>query len=185
MTKAQIEGLLNTISGAYKRYARNESTAEKTAELTIWYEMLKNDDPVIVGRVLREHIALSVFPPTIAEIRAGIRRLTMPDPAELLKILNKQGNKSLKEKMELVEELTAGRVETYRHTSLKTEAFNELPEVLKLYVKTPTGLQDWYREYVRNTDAGDKAFMKEIVKLQERMDVTATLDAPRQIGGER
>lgn len=178
MTKKQIEGLLNTISGAYKRYARNESAAEKAAELTIWYEMLKDDDPAVVGRVLREHIALSVFPPSIAEIRAGIRRLTLPSAGELFEALVAGGSRALTVSTELIARGERGQADTYRQIPQRGAAFEALPPILQRYVKDPDGLVKWYQDYRHDRDRTEAEFKKQIVKLQESEDVRRL-----QIGG--
>jgi hypothetical protein len=175
MDKQQIIGLLNTINAGYPQFTRHMTPEERKAQLVIWYEMFKNDDPRIVGEIVKRHIALKQFPPTIAEIRTGIREMTMESPTRLFDQLVTEAKRSMKS--ETVEVTEDG---TYKVRSLAGKAFRSLPDELKAFVKTPAGLQDFFREWRYNEDEARKRFNSEIRAIQEMTDVKKALGLPER-----
>lgn len=175
MTFEEVSGMLDVMNMAYPHFTRNLTEAEAKAQIRIWTMMLANDDPKIVAKVLHKHIALNKYPPTIAEIRQGIRELIYDNPYDLLQKLREQGKKSFLTTGVLVSRGENGQADTYRQISHKGEAFAELPLILQRYVKSPNGLQEWYNRFVRDTDRCSKDFYKEIAELQEQMDIAPLL----------
>lgn len=171
MEKQQVIGLLNTINAAYPQFMRHLSQDERKAQLVLWYEMFQYDDIKVVADIVKRHIVLSKYPPTIAEIRQGIREKTMAEPTKLFKVLLAQARESMKSTNELVKVGMDGEADTYRARSLKQDAYDALPDELKVYVQSPDGLQDWFREWRFDHEAARKKFYSEIVALQENMDL--------------
>ncbi len=164
MDKEQVIGLLNTVNAAYPMMTRNMGNDERKAQLILWYEVFKNDDARVVGAAVRRHILSKQFPPSIAEIRAGIREQTMPSPALLYETLVKQARKSTRD------EVVAIEGDTYKVRSLKNKAYEELPAELKRYVKTPEGLKDWCREWRYDPEGAKEHFTREIKAIREEID---------------
>lgn len=185
MTKEQVIGLMNLIN---TNYPKDMTTEERKAQLILWYGMLKHDDPEVVGRVINRHIALSKYKPTIAEIRKGIRELTMTSPAKLYDTLVTRAKQSMRTEDTLVERGVGGKADSYKSRSLKGDAFKALPDELKVYVQTPEGLQDWYKEWRYDEEATKKRFFREIEALQEEIDLQKVMTGkanPYMLGGAK
>lgn len=171
MTKDEIKGLMNTISASYPHFYHNMDNDQKQAMLIVWYDMLHNDNPAVVKQVVRKHIATSKYPPSIAEIRAGIRETTMPTIAQLYKIIVRLGKQSLKTESVLIARGKAGQADTYQTRSLKQDAFKDLPDELKVYVKDADGLQDWVREWNLDEEKTRKKFKSDMQDILQDIDL--------------
>ena len=175
MTIEEVSGMLDVMNMAYPHFTRNMTDAERKAQLRIWSAMLARDNPAVVGKVLRKHIALNKFPPTIAEIRSGIREETMPSPNALLEELKVQSYKATQSRSVLVKRGENGMADTYRNESFRDEAFEELSDVLKKYIGSPKNLDRWYRDFRADEYNTTKRFMNDITELQEQADIAPLL----------
>lgn len=171
----EVSGMLDVMNMAYPHFTRNMTDAERKAQLRIWSAMLARDNPAVVGKVLRKHIALNKFPPTIAEIRNGIREETMPSPNDLLEELKAESFKATQTRAVLAKRGENGMADTYRHESFSEEAFEEMSDVLKRYIGSPRKLAEWYRDFRHDEYGTTKKFMTDIVQMQEQEDIALLL----------
>lgn len=169
MTGNEIIAILNIINTAYPRFTSGMTENEKRAQVQLWQMMFANDDSQTVLEAVKTHIVTSKYFPSIAEIRAIIRESTMNKPYDLLNLLIDCGRESLRE---TIDYLSDNNYVTYSNAK---KAFEKLPEELRRYVKTPTGLQEWCRMYESDRATLTKNFMKEIVVVQEQMDAEKVL----------
>ena len=170
MTKQELEGIMNMINAAYPVYTRHLSDTERKAQLVLWYDIFKHDDFRLVFDTVEKHISVSPYLPTIAEIRKEIRRVTMPNNAELYDTLVSKAKMSVRSEQVLKARGTGGQADTYTTRSLAMDAFAELPDELRLFAKTPEGLQAFYREWAYNPDDARKRFESEIEYILRDMD---------------
>lgn len=78
MDKQQIKQLLGMITDAYpERFALSQSTPD------IWHEMLRDLDVQPVLKALKKHIAISVFAPTVADIRRIVTEFEHPEIVQI------------------------------------------------------------------------------------------------------
>lgn len=65
MTKEEFALIVVVLKAAYK----NAQFLSTDRDIEVWFEMLKDLDGQMVGLAAKKHIATSVYPPTIAELR--------------------------------------------------------------------------------------------------------------------
>lgn len=170
MTKNQIEELMNMINAAYPNYTRHLSDTERKAQLVLWHAMLLHDDANIVREIVMKHISTSQYLPTVAEVRKEIRRATMPDEENVFENLIECAKMSVKTESVLKEKGEGGQADTYATKSLSLEAFAELSDELKAFVKTPAGLQALYRKWVMSPDDARRDFDAKIEQIRKEID---------------
>lgn len=189
MTKQEIEQVMNMINAAYPTYTRHLSDTERKAQLVLWHSMFMHDDADLVKDIIAKHIITSQYLPTIAEVRKEIRLATMPDVDDVFNSLVASAKMSVKEEAVLKELGGVGQADTYTTRSLCLEAFAELSDELKAYVKTPAGLQAFYRRWVIEPDAARKDFDVKLELIRHEMDLQKVKNGKiniytLQIGGE-
>ena len=160
MNKNETMALMNMLNAAYPRSTANMTTEERTAQLRIWHIMFEGDAADTVFRAAKMHIATSKFMPSISEIKAGVREITMTPVDDLYKQLIRAGKLSIKSKLE-----------GFKEVSLKFEMYESLPDELKAYVGSPNGLQEFNRERQESETKARDRFAKSIDKIREQMDV--------------
>ena len=172
MDVREVGAMLDMINSLF--YTRQFTETERKAQLKVWSSMFAKDDAKVVMQVLKRYIATERFPPTIADIRKGVRELTLPSPEELIKVLDKAGKRSLEVTTEFVKAGENGQADTYSQVSHAQEAYCSLPPILQKYVKDPKGLQHWYR-YCWDEDSRVRT-AKELAKLQEETDIQLMIE---------
>lgn len=79
MTREDTIKLVGVITAAYPGSSRFSDPKAVRAMVGVWANIFADDDAVLVALAVREHISTSTWPPSIAEIREGMVRITRPD----------------------------------------------------------------------------------------------------------
>lgn len=79
MTKEETKKIMAILEVAYPNFYKGADLSAKGVALSLWADMFANDPAKIVGMAVKALIATCKFPPTIAEVREYIQRLTQPD----------------------------------------------------------------------------------------------------------
>lgn len=163
MTKNEIKGLLNMVNAAYPSFMRNMTDDERKTQLILWYMMLRNDSAEIVESVIKRYIATNKYPPSVSDIRDGIRQQTMPSVDYLLSQLKDAS----KQARIVVQEIDG----TYIRVDEAKEIFNKMPRELQKYVRDEIGLRNWITAYKANRVEEEKRFAERIIEIQRELDL--------------
>ncbi len=150
MEKVEILSMLNILKKAYPSYYKNFSKEEAKEVVDFYEEIFKEDDSKLVLLALKEIINTSEFPPTIATIKNKMFDITHKE---------QYSNDELWEA--LVKALS-------RSSYYADEEFEKLPELVKLYIRSPYQLQrlaEMESEKVHSVEKG--IFMKQIEKIKQ------------------
>lgn len=92
MTREETIKIIGIITTAYPNFDRFRDEKHIRSMVAIWADMFSEDDAGIVALSVKEHISTSKWPPSIAEIREIMTRITNPDiipPDEAWEIVSK------------------------------------------------------------------------------------------------
>ena len=125
MTRDEATAILAVLKTAYPAFYKNMSDEEIEDVIDLWATMFESDSAKIVTEAVRAYIATDTkgFPPVIGQIKEKIREITHPQ--EMTEM----------EAWDLVR-----RAITYYNAS---EAFANLPLILKKIVGSPNQLREW------------------------------------------
>lgn len=125
MTRDEATAILAVLKTAYPAFYKNMSDEEIEDVIDLWATMFESDSAKIVTEAVRAYIATDTkgFPPVIGQIKEKIREITHPQ--EMTEM----------EAWDLVR-----RAITYYNAS---EAFANLPLILKKIVGSPNTLREW------------------------------------------
>lgn len=79
MTRNDTIKIIAIIVMAYPSFDKFKDEGHIEALTSMWAEMFKDDDAVIVSMAVRKHISTSKWPPSIAEIREDMIDIQRPD----------------------------------------------------------------------------------------------------------
>lgn len=79
MTRKEIISLIGVITMAYQKFDKFRDENHIRSMVTVWADIFSEDDASLVGLAVKEHINTSVWPPSIAEIRERMFRITNPN----------------------------------------------------------------------------------------------------------
>lgn len=164
MTKDEIKGMIFMLRSAYPSQVKAMSEEDLRAQLTLWYEMFKDDDPVVVGRAVKRIIGNSEFFPSIASVRKAVIKETYPNINEQFDYLLKHARLAWKHD-----------VVDFKEVSMKYRAFDEMPKSLQEYVGSPTGLQDFLVEYDNNHSYCRNRFNREYPEILDKVEMDMRL----------
>lgn len=164
MNRDQVVAILGTLKTAYPRFYAEMSKQEMYNTIDLWTEMFKNDNPVHVTAAVKSLIVSFKFPPTIADIKDEMYKLTKTEedtPVEQWNAIKK-----------------AMRNSAYN----AVEEFEKLPEVAKKFVGSPNQLREWAIGTDYNDGVVKGQFFKqvEIIKQREK-DTTMMLPEVRNL----
>lgn len=157
MTGTETAAVLAVIRTAYPRYYDNKSEKELKETISLWHTMLAEYKADTVIAAVRALIAVSKFPPSIAEVIEMINTLTKP--AELGEV----------EAWGLVK--NAIRNSTYH----SIEEFEKLPKAIQRAIGNPSVLREW----AMSEDEGmEKVVASNFMRAyRAKMDNTRTIEA--------
>lgn len=161
MELKEVTTMLEMIRMAYPRYAINFDRDERKEQIGLYMMQFKDDDSQIVFKVLNDYIRYNEFPPSIADIRKGIDKLTQPSKQDLWDELVEAGKLSIK------------TMYTYEHPGdsmakevpMKRKAYESLSEPLKRYVGSANGLVQFNDERISNALWAKDRFDKRISQI--------------------
>ena len=151
MTRDDTVIILGILKTAYPNFYKDMKKDEMYNTIDLWNEMFEMDDVNLVKVAVKEYIQTGTFPPSIAEIKNKIYKLTNREttPAELWNCLQK----ALKNGIYGSE-----------------EEFEKLPAEVKAFVKNPAQLKEMAQmnsDVVNSVTKGQ--FFKQIEVIQARI----------------
>jgi hypothetical protein len=123
MTRQEALAVMAMLKTAYPTFYKNYSKDEINAAVNLWATMFSEEPIQVVTEAIKALMCTLKFPPTIADVKEKIRKITQPD--EMTEM----------EAWDLVR-----RAITYYNAS---EAFANLPLILKKIVGSPNTLREW------------------------------------------
>ncbi len=150
MNRDQIVAILGTLKTAYPRFYADMSKQEMYNTIDLWVEMFKNDNPAHVTAAVKNLIVSFKFPPTIADIKDEMYKLSNTDeqtPVELWNTIKK-----------------AMRNSAYNATA----EFEALPDIAKKFVGSPNQLREWAISADYNDSVVKGQFFKQVEVLKQR-----------------
>lgn len=164
MNRDQVVAILGTLKTAYPRFYAEMSKQEMYNTIDLWTEMFKSDNPVHVTAAVKNLIVSFKFPPTIADIKDEMYKLTKTEEQTPIEQWN-----AIKKAM---------RNSTYN----AAEEFERLPEIAKKFVGSPNQLREWAISDDYNDGVVKGQFFKqvEIIKQREK-DNTMMLPEVRNL----
>lgn len=79
MTRNEVIKLIGVVVVAYPNFDKFRDEKHIQSMVGVWLEMFAEDDARLVGMAVKQHISLSKWPPSIAEIREIMVDITNPD----------------------------------------------------------------------------------------------------------
>lgn len=136
MDVKQTGTILEVIRMAYPKYGKDFSEEEHKKQLALWYRHFAAEDFGIVMTILDEYIEHNLFPPSIADIKAGIRSISMPSKESLWDELMEAARHSIGTSYIPVDKDHSRKIRN------REVEFDKLSEPLKRFVGSPNGLED-------------------------------------------
>lgn len=123
MTRQEALAVMAMLKTAYPTFYKNYSKDEINAAVDLWATMFADDSARLVTEAVKSLMCTLKFPPTIADVKEKIRKITQPD--EMTEM----------EAWDMVR-----RAISYYHAN---EAFANLSPMLQKIVGSPNQLREW------------------------------------------
>ena len=170
MTRKETIAILAIMRSTYPRfYPTTQSNEEVNTTIDVWSEMFENDDLDIVKLAIKNLINRLEFPPTIADVRKEIDKIS----AVATKTLTAE------------EEWEAIRHAVKNSIYYAKEQYESLPSVAKRFVGSPAQLRDWAMSESFNDGVMRSLFLKQYntIKDRERVEKQLTPEIIQKITG--
>lgn len=123
MTREEVVMVLGILKTAYPNFYRNMTKEEGYGTIELWSDMFKGDDTRLVTVAVKELINSFKYPPTIADIKEQMMKLTT-------------------KKTDLTEEWNALQRAIGNSLYNSEESFNKLPDIAKRFAGSPSQLRE-------------------------------------------
>lgn len=152
MTRNDVIKIFIVLRTAYPNFYKDMKKEDLEATIDLWTEMFAHENPQLVVAAAKNLINTFKWPPTIADIKEEMYKLTQTETETPIEIWNK-----IKSAM--------GRAGYYAN-----EEFEKLPEVAKKFVGSPNQLREWALSIDYNDGVVKGQFLKqyEILKKREK-----------------
>lgn len=159
MTKDNITEILSTLKVAYPNSFANITKADAQATIELWYKMFKDADFVSVKVAISSLINTSKYPPTIAEVKE-----------EMYKISNTDCDVAIDEWNKIKKALGNSLYNSVAE-------FEALPPIAKRFVGSPNQLREWGMSTDFNDGVVRGQFFKQYEILEKREKYQASMPA--------
>lgn len=150
MTKNDVVKIFIVLRTAYPNFYRDMKKEDLEATMNLWAEMFGHENPALVTEAVKSLINTFKFPPTIADIKEEMYKLTETKnetPIELWNCIKK----------------------AIRNSSYNSyDEFQKLPEAAKTFVGSPNQLREWALSVDYNDGVVKGQFLKQIEVIQKR-----------------
>jgi len=150
MNRDQVVAILGTLRTAYPKFYSEMSKQEMYNTIDLWTEMFKSDNPVHVTAAVKSLIVSFKYPPTIADVKDEMYKLTKTEEQTPVEVWN-----AIKKAM---------RNSAYN----AVEEFEKLPEVAKRFVGSPNQLREWAIGTDYNDGVIKGQFFKQVEIIKQR-----------------
>lgn len=123
MTREEVVMVLGILKTAYPNFYKSMTKEEGYGTIELWADMFKSDDSKIVTIAVKELINSFKFPPTIADIKEQMIKLTT-------------------KRVDLTEEWEALQKAIGNSLYNSEECFNNLPPIAKAFAGSPNQLRE-------------------------------------------
>lgn len=155
MNNHQMIVIMQYFQAAYSKFYENANPRDV---LKVWYDVLKDEDPVVVNAAAKNYVKTHKYPPTVADIMEQIELIKQPDAdTDLWGLIYKAVSNGL-----------------YN----SEEEFNKLPPECQSFLGSPSALKD-----LAMTDTGTMntvvkgQFLKRVEAIREHQAVQRGLPA--------
>lgn len=150
MNRDQAIAVLKILKTAYKRFFVDMTKEEAEETINLWIDMFKADDPKIVILAVKNLINTFQYPPTIADVKEEMYKLTEQEKQTPVEVWN----------------LIKGAIRNSSYNAY--EEFNKLPEIAQKFVGSPNQLREWAIATDYNDGVVKGQFLKQYEILQKR-----------------
>ena len=150
MDREQIIAILKVLKTAYPKFYVDMTKEEMLNTIDLWTEMFAHENPALVVAAVKNLINSFKWPPTIADIKEEMYKLTdtrEESPIEMWNVIQKAIQKSA----------------YYSH-----EEFEKLPEIAQKFVGSPRQLREWALSEDFNEGVEKSLFLKQYEVLIKR-----------------
>lgn len=150
MNRDEVVAILGTLRTAYPKFYSEMSKQEMFNTIDLWTEMFAQENPALVVAAVKNLINTFKWPPTIADIKEEMYKLTEQNSDSPIELWN-----SIKKAI--------------RNSSYNSyEEFEKLPEIAKKFVGSPNQLKEWAISTDYNDGVVKGQFLKQVEVLQKR-----------------
>jgi hypothetical protein len=123
MTRQEALAVMAMLKTAYPTFYKNFNKEDINAAVNLWATMFSEEPIQVVNEAIKALMCTLKYPPTIADVKEKIRKITQPD-----------------EMTEMEAWQMVRRAISYYHAN---EAFANLPSILRKIVGSPNQLREW------------------------------------------
>lgn len=150
MTRNDVVKIFIVIRTAYPNFYKDMKKEELDTTIDLWTEMFAHENTQLVVAAVKNLINTFKWPPTIADIKEEMYKLTEVETETPIEIWNKIKS-------------AIGRAGYYA-----AEEFEKLPEVAKTFVGSPRQLREWALSIDYNDSVVKGQFLKQYEVLKKR-----------------
>ena len=150
MTKNDVVKIFIVIRTAYPNFYREMKKEDLEATINLWTEMFAHENTALVVAAVKNLINTFKFPPTIADVKGEMYKLTETETETPVEVWNKI-------------KVAMSRASYYAH-----EEFEKLPDVAKKFVGSPNQLREWALSIDYNDGVTKGQFFKQYEILKQR-----------------
>ncbi len=150
MTKENVTELLGLIRIAYPRFYANLTKQDALATIELWYSMFKDMEYEVVKVAVNSLINTLEFPPTIADVKNEIYKLSTVDENNAL------------------DEWNAIKGAIRNGIYYAGEMFERLPPIAKKFCGSPNQIKEWAMTPDLNDGVLRGQFLKQYDVIQKR-----------------
>jgi hypothetical protein len=152
MNKDQVIAILKILKTSYPKFYSDMTKEDMLNTIDLWTEMFAHENPALVVAAVKNLINTFKWPPTIADVKDEMYKLTQTETETPVEMWNK-----IKAAMS-------------RASYYAQEEFDKLPEVAKKFVGSPNQLREWALSIDYNDGVTKGQFFKqyEILKKREK-----------------
>lgn len=150
MTKNDVVKIFIVIRTAYPNFYKEMKKEDLEATINLWAEMFAHENTQLVVAAVKNLINTFKWPPTIADVKEEMYKLTQTETETPVEMWNK-----IKAAMR-------------RASYYANEEFEKLPEVAKKFVGSPNQLREWALSVDYNDSVVKGQFFKQYEILKQR-----------------
>ena len=150
MNRDEIVTILGTLKTAYPKFYVDMSKEEMYNTIDLWTEMFSHENPKLVVAAVKNLINTFKWPPTIADIKEEMYKLTETESESPIEIWNR----------------IKSAIRNSGYNSY--EEFQKLPEIAKKFVGSPNQLREWALSIDYNDGVVKGQFLKQYEVLIKR-----------------
>lgn len=150
MNRDQVIAILKILKTSYPKFYSDMSKEDMLNTIDLWSEMFAHENPALVVAAVKNLINTFKWPPTIADVKDEMYKLTQTETETPVEMWNK-----IKSAMS-------------RASYYAQEEFDKLPEVAKKFVGSPNQLREWALSIDYNDGVTKGQFFKQYEILKQR-----------------